>query len=310
MTDVSAPLDRPSSEEAFRQEVLTFLRGHAAGQGRRGERRRLVRWLGTLAFGRLPAPAGRRGPGRHHVAGRVRRARAPRPLPAHLRPRVQGLQGPAPLARDRARHVRADAAGARQRGAEEGVHPAAAARRPRLVRAVQRARRGLGPLERADAGPARRRRVRAPGPEGVDVGRAAQRLRRLPRADRPGAAQARGHHHADRRHARAGRHGAAAAPDHRRVPLQRGLPGRGAGAGGQRGGRPSTTAGAWPAPCSPSNARPWATWAAGAAARAASPRWPRRRSGATWPGGPSCATAWCSCASARWSCATSPATCR
>ena len=53
------------------------------------------------------------------------------------------------------------------------------------------------------------------GPEGVDVGRAAQRLRRLPRAHRPGAAQARGHHHAHRRHARAGHHGAASAPDHR-----------------------------------------------------------------------------------------------
>ena len=44
---------------------------------------------------------------------------------------------------------------------KQTLHPAAAARRARLVRAVQRARRRLGPLERADAGPARRRRVRA-----------------------------------------------------------------------------------------------------------------------------------------------------
>ena len=74
---------------------------------------------------------------------------------------AKAFQVPPRAARDRPRHVRTHAAGARQRGAEAGVHPAAAAGRARLVRAVQRTGCGLRPLERADAGPTRRRRVRA-----------------------------------------------------------------------------------------------------------------------------------------------------
>ena len=153
-------------------------------------------------------------------------------------------------------------------------------------------------------------RVRAPRAEGVDVGRPAQRLRRLPRAHRSGAAQARGHHHAHRRHARAGHHGAAAAPDHRRVPLQRGLPRRGAGAGGQRRRRGQRRLARGPhharlrAPGPGQHGRRWRRQGrlhrAGGGGQAARPGVAARLR----------ATAWCSCASARWSCATSPATCR
>src|ERR1700722_4526120 len=71
----------------------------------------------------------------------------------------------------------------------------------------------------------------------------------------------------------------------------------------------STTAGVSLEPCSPSSARPWATWAAGVAARAASPRWLRRPSGVTWRHGRSSGIAWCSCASAKWCCGISRRTC-
>ena len=185
----------------------------------------------------LPARARRGRPGRHHVADRVRRTRAARTLPAHLRPRGQGVPGPTPRPRDRPRDVRPHPPGARQRGAEAGADPTAPAGRARLVRAVQRAGCGFRPLERADARPSRRRRVRRRRAEGVDLGRPAQRLRRLPRPHRPRAPQARGHHDAHRRHALPGHHGAAAAPDDGRGPLQRGLPRGRARAGGQRPGR-------------------------------------------------------------------------
>ena len=73
---------------------------------------------------------------------------------------------------------------------------------------------------RADA---RRRRLAAQRPEGVDVVRPVRRLGPLPRPHRPRRAEAQGHLLPRRRHARARRRGAAARADHRRGRVQRGV---------------------------------------------------------------------------------------
>ena len=199
--------DEPDEEE-FRAEVLAFFKatlppkGAAVETGGTGVTR-------AVAFQRQLAEAGLAGItwpveyGGRGLPGRFQRI---------FDREAKAFQVP-PRARDRARHVRPHAARARQRGAEAGADPPAPARRAHLVRAVQRARCGLGPLQRADPGPPRWRRVRARRAEGVDLGRPAQRLRRLPDPQRPGAPQARGDHDAHRRHALAGHHRAAVAPD-------------------------------------------------------------------------------------------------
>ena len=104
-------------------------------------------------------------------------------------------------------------------------------RRARVVPAVQRAGRRVGPRWPVDQGRARRRRVGGDGPEGLDVRGALRGLGHAPGAHRPGRAQAQGHHlpHGPDGLARGGR--AAVAPDRRRHPLQRGVPRRGPRAG-------------------------------------------------------------------------------
>ena len=78
----------------------------------------------------------------------------------------------------------------------------------------------------AHARRSRRRGVGRQRPEGVDVGRALQRLGHPARAQRPRRAEAQGHHRVPARHAHARHRRAAAAPDQRRVALQRGVPHR------------------------------------------------------------------------------------
>ena len=74
-------------------------------------------------------------------------------------------------------------------------------RRRDLVPAVQRARRGLRPRVADDQGRARRRRLAALGPEGVDLVRAVRPLGHLPGPHRPRRAEAQGHLVSRRRHA-------------------------------------------------------------------------------------------------------------
>ena len=134
-------------------------RGDPPPQGHAGAHRvgRAGR-VGRDARQGLPAAPRRRRLRRDHLAARVRRPRAAGALPAALRPRSDGVPDAAARARDRARHVRPDDPRARDRGAEARVDPAAAARRARVVRAVQRTGCRLRPRERADARDARRRR--------------------------------------------------------------------------------------------------------------------------------------------------------
>ncbi len=91
----SAGPDSPPSEEAFRQEVLTFLRTTLPAKGDEASGVISFGGSGLPAFGRLPGPTGRRRPGRHHVAGRVRGAWSARSLSAHLstgRPEPSGYR--------------------------------------------------------------------------------------------------------------------------------------------------------------------------------------------------------------------------
>ena len=301
--------DRARAEEAFRQEVLAFLDGHAAAEGCRDDAD--VRSSGLArapspSSVRWPRPAWPASPGRPSTAGAgcpgaSNASSTARPRPSSSRPArsrsasaCAGRRSWCTPARSRSRRSSRPSCAASTSGASSSASPAPA----RTCSSVQTRARRDGDEFVLDG-----QKVWTSGAQHSDYAAC------LARTD-PDAAQARGHHHAHRRHARAGHHGASAAPDDRRRPLQRGLPRRGAGAGGQRGRRDRTTAGAWPAPCWPSSARRWAEWARAAAARAASPPWWPRPGAATWRPAPSCATASCSCASARWSCGTSPATCR
>ena len=107
MTDVP-------TEDEFRQEVLTFLRATLPRKG--DEASGVVSFGGSglsrsVAYQRQLADAGLAGitwPAEY--GGRGLPGRYQRIYDAG----GQGLQGPTPFARDRARHVRADAAGARQ----------------------------------------------------------------------------------------------------------------------------------------------------------------------------------------------------
>ena len=120
-----------------------------------------------------------------------------------------------------------DAARARHRRPEGAL----AARDPHgrrdLVPAVLGTRCRLRPRFTEDPGAARRRRLAALGPEGVDVVRAVRPLGHLPRAHRRRRPEAQGHLVSRRRHVGAGDRGAAARPDHRRRRVQRGVPRRG-----------------------------------------------------------------------------------
>ncbi len=89
-----------------------------------------------------------------------------------------------------------------------------------------RARRRIRPRRAHDTRRARRRRVGRQRPEGVDVGRALQRLGDPARPHRLGRAEAPRHQLLPRRHALARHRHPAAAPDHRLRALQRGLPHR------------------------------------------------------------------------------------
>ena len=137
--------------------------------------------------------------------------------------RGPGLPAAGRRVRDQPRHVPADAQRVRHRGAEAAVHARQHRRRDAVVPDVLRAGRRLRRRQPPDPGRARRRRVGAQRPEGVDHAGPRVRLRHPHRPHRPRAAQARRDLDVHRRHARARRRDPADPPDRRRSPLQRGV---------------------------------------------------------------------------------------
>ena len=126
--------------------------------------------------------------------------------------------------------------------------PAAAGdhRRGHVVPAVQRARQRLRPRRADDAGRARRRRVGRQRPEAVEHERPPRRPRHAPGPHRLGRAQAPRHQLLRAADAPARRRGPPAAPDERPRLVQRGVPHRRPGAGGEPRRRSPATAGASP----------------------------------------------------------------
>ena len=158
---------------------------------------------------RRPRPVAARGPGRRGRAGALQ----PRPAqPARAQP------------------GRAGAVRARHRGAAAALPPADRAQRGGVVPALQRAGRRLRPRLARHPGRARRRRVGAHRPEGVDHLGPPRRLRRAASpAPTPTCPSARASP-TSWSTCTARRRGAPAAPHRRRGRLQRGVPRRRPGA--------------------------------------------------------------------------------
>ena len=189
----------------------------------------------TTADGPASVAGRLRGPGRHADGA------------AHLPPGGVPLRRALGPLRRRHRHGRSDDHRPRHRRAARPLPARHAARRRRVVPAVQRARRRVGPGQpdhpcrssTATSGSSTARRCGARAPTTPSYGHPA-------RPHRLGPAQAPGHHVLPRGHGHAGHRRATAAPDDRRVVVQRGVPHRRAGTGGQRDGRRSTRAGGSP----------------------------------------------------------------
>ncbi len=216
--------DDTPDEAAYRAHVREQLEAHAgellhvgAGEGSADARSREAELRGTQ---RVLAEAGLIGVtwSREHggqggtlvqqaiVAQELARARVPDPDQPH-----------------RPGHVRADRHRARQRRPEAALPRPAAARRRRLVPAVQRAGVGLGPRGAAHHRGPRRRGLDRQRAEGLDDAGARRRLRHPAHPHRPRPAQARRADDVRRRHARPRRHRAPAAAAGRSGRLQRGL---------------------------------------------------------------------------------------
>ena len=216
-------------DEAFRAELLGWLDEHLqpfldewadtgddddAGGGRR-------RW-GHGPDGAAPGLAAhaQRGPlGRHHLAGRVGRARRHRDPVDDLQrgdgpgPHARHLQRQRPLA-DRPHDHQVG-----HRRAEGPLDPQHPRRRRPLVPGVHRARGRQRPRQPPHPRPARRRRLRAQRPEDLDLVGPHRQVGPLPRPHRRhrdrGGPQARRHHRPHHRHG-GRRHRGAAHPRHRR----------------------------------------------------------------------------------------------
>ena len=164
--------DHPQLRQLDRRPAL---RGPGDPPGRRGLGRR----------------AQRRGLRRPRLAEGARRRRLQHARAVHL-PRGAREGGRAPRRRHRRDVPRLRAHGARQRGAARALHARDRPRRDRVGAGLLGAGRRLRPRLAQPAGGARRRRVRAERAEDLvhpaDLGRDL-----LPRADRPGRAQASRH---------------------------------------------------------------------------------------------------------------------
>ena len=168
----------------------------------------------------------RRRLGRHHVAGRGRRARRSGLAAADLQRGAVALQrrrsacsrsaSPWPARRSSRGALPSSRSGSCPRCCAATTCGASCS--PSPARAPTSRACGRAPSATATSGRQR--------PEGVDVGRALQRLGPPARAQRSRRAEAQGHHRVPARHAHARHRRAAAAPDHRRVALQRGVPHR------------------------------------------------------------------------------------
>ena len=224
--------DESHDETYFRLEVRKWLEG--AGFAPAADRR------SRLAVGRSCRGGGRRRPGvpacavrrrlrRAELAGAVRRPGAHAPPRVHLRPGGRPLRAAQRRVLDRARDVRADAAGPWHRGAEGPLHPAHAPGRGDLVAGLLRTRGRLRSRRPANQSGARRRRVDPHRAEGLDLGRPDLAVRPGLGPQRRQAAPPRRAHHVHRRSRRPRRVAAAAQADDGSRQVRRGLPRRRAG---------------------------------------------------------------------------------
>ena len=204
---------REAAPAGNRSGALLLVERHEQGSRRRARAR----------VQGVAADALRRRMGGHRVAEGVRRPRRCRLAAADLQRGAVTLRRRGRGVRGRDRDGRADDHRVGHRRAAAALPRADAERRARVVPAVLRAGRGLRPRGPAHARGTRRRAVGRERAEGLDVGRAPQRLGSAARAHRPRRAEAQGHHRVPARHAHARRRGATAAPDQRDGALQRGV---------------------------------------------------------------------------------------
>ena len=193
---------------------------------------------------RVAADAVRRRLRRHPLAGRVRRPGADARAPGRVDHRVRPRPGAAVPEHGR---MRADRLGA------AGVRHTVSSRRSTCGRSspasgsgascsASRTRGRTWPALSTTGG-ARRRRLRGRRPEGVVLQRPCGRLGHPHGPHRHRRCPSQGHLVPARRHGLARGRAPTAAPDERRGRVRRGLPDRGAGAGGQPAGTRSTRAG-------------------------------------------------------------------
>ena len=236
----TAAVDAGGDLDAFRARCKAFLDEHATAEPGIGQLdpRGDLALAGAKAFQAKLADAGLAGLGYPVEYGG-------QGLDDSLRRDLAGRSGPLPLddppALDQPRHVHPDRRRVRHRRAEGGLPGQADPGRRGVVPDVLRAGRRLRRRQPPDPGGARRRRVGAQRPEGVDHPRPPLRPGDHHRPHRPRPAEAPGHLDVHRRHAGAGGGGPPDQSDRRRQPLQRDLlhrrphPGRPADRPAQRG---------------------------------------------------------------------------
>ena len=248
-----------AEDEAFRDEVRTFLEDVAGVRLRRGPRPRRARRRRLPLRGAPGVGAPPRRP-RLDLRRLAEGARRPRPVAAPAGRLLRGVR-PGPGARAHRAHrrdaARPHADRLRHRRAARPL-PARDRRRHRaVVPGLQRAGRGVRPRQHPDARRPRRRRVGDRRPEGVDQPGPLGRLVLRARPHRPGRPQAQGHLVPAGADAAGRRRDPPDPPAHRRLRVQRGVLHRGAHRRPTTSSATSTAAGAWPWARSPSSgARP------------------------------------------------------
>ena len=228
------------SEEEFRDEVRTWLRGEPPRARARGRPRR-----GDGLPPRVAAQAARRRLGRDLLAEGVRRPRRDADRAGDLRRRGGAPGSAEPGQRARPGDGRPGGHRPRHRGAEAALPGADPDRRGDLVPGLLRARVGLRPRLAEDARGQGRRRMGRHRAEGLDDLRPVREVVHAGRPHRPRRAQAPGPHLLPDGHGAGRGRSETAGPDHRRGRVQRGLHRTRRGSPRRTSSAASATAGGW-----------------------------------------------------------------
>ena len=193
MSIAATATDGPDVDEAgFRRRVRAFLEANVPMRSDGDGGRRPAGPEGGCRGPRLSGCPLRRRIGRAHLAPGVRGSGAPRALPDHLQRGGHRLRHPRRRLHHRLRHVHANRPRPRDRSPQAALRPPGRPGRGDLVPAVLGAVGRVGRRQPALHRGARRRRVGAQRPEGLDVGRSLLAVRHRPGPDRSRPAQASG----------------------------------------------------------------------------------------------------------------------